>query len=151
LKRTGDEARRLRSRQRTEKVFLDANVLYSAAYLAGTRLGDLWKLSGVQIVSSAYAVEEAKRNLASYRPEAVARLDKLLQTIKVVSEAADEELPIELDSKDRPVLLAAIAASAEYLLTGDPTHFGHLYDSKVRGVRILLPADYLNRRGPGRR
>ena len=148
MKRTGDEARRLRSRQRTEKVFLDANVLYSAAYLAGTRLGDLWKLSGVQIVSSAYAVEEAKRNLASDRPEAVARLDRLLQTIKVVSEAADEELPVELDPKDRPVLLAA---SADYLLTGDRTHFGHLYDSKVRGVRILLPADYLNRRGPGRR
>jgi hypothetical protein len=73
------------------------------------------------------------------------------KTIKVVSEAADEELPIELDSKDRPVLLAAIAASVDYLLTGDRTHFGHLYDSKVRGVRILLPADYLNRRGPGRR
>ena len=154
MKKAADEARPLRPRKRTAKVFLDANVLCSAAYLAGSRLGDLWNLSATEMVTSFYAVEEARRNLASDRPEALVRLDALLETMRVVPEAEDEVLPgsIELDPKDRPILLAAISARADYLLTGDRTHFGKLYGSRVGSVRILPPADYLNlRRRRGRR
>ena len=154
MKKAADEARPPRPPKRTAKVFLDANVLYSAPYLAGSKLADLWNLSATEIVTSFYAVEEARRNLASDRPEALVRFEALLRTTRVVPEAEDEVLPgsIELDPKDRPILFAAMSARADYLLTGDRTHFGKLYGSRVGSVRILPPADYLNlRRRRGRR
>jgi uncharacterized protein len=154
VKKAADEARPPRAPKRTAKVFLDANVLYSAAYLAGSKLADLWNLSATEIVTSFYGVEEARRNLASDRPEALVRFEALLRTTRVVPEAEDEVLPgsIELDPKYRPILLAAMSARADYLLTGDRTHFGKLYGSRVGSVRILPPADYLNlRRRRGRR
>ena len=67
MKKAADEARPPRPAKRTAKVFLDANVLYSAAYLEGSKLGDLWNLSATEIVTSFYGVEEARRNLASDR------------------------------------------------------------------------------------
>lgn len=50
---------------------------------------------------------------------------------------------------DRPILLAAIAARATHLLTGDVKHFGRLFGRRVEGVVILTPGDYL--RGRARR
>jgi hypothetical protein len=44
-----------------------------------------------------------------------------------------------LVEKDRPVLQAAIAGKCDYLVTGDQTHFGHLYGSVVAGVEIHSP------------
>jgi predicted nucleic acid-binding protein len=122
VKKAADEARPPRPPKRTAKVFLDANVLYSAAYLAGSKLGDLWNLSATEIVTSFYGVEEARRNLASDRPEALVRFDALLRTTRVVPEAEDEVLPrsIELDPKDRPILLAAMSARADYLFNRRP-------------------------------
>ena len=48
-----------------------------------------------------------------------------------------------LVEKDRPILAAAIAASADYLVTGDKSHFGHLYGTRVSGVCVFTPADFL--------
>jgi hypothetical protein len=53
---------------------------------------------------------------------------------------------VELVEKDRPILLAAIHAHASHLLTGDFAHFGHLYGSRIAGVLILPPAEYLSAR-----
>lgn len=46
-----------------DRVFLDANVLYSAAYSRDAGLQRLWKLPQVELLTSAYAVGEARRNL----------------------------------------------------------------------------------------
>jgi hypothetical protein len=53
---------------------------------------------------------------------------------------------IRLDPKDRPILLAAIHGKAEYLLTGDARHFGHLYGKRIEGILVLRPAQYFERR-----
>lgn len=52
------------------RVFLDANVLFSAAYREGNGILRLWELSGIHLVTSSYAVEEAERNIARKRPSA---------------------------------------------------------------------------------
>jgi len=58
-----------------DRVFLDANVLYSAAYLEFSDLGRLCTLDDVLLLlSSDYAIEEARRNLAMDRREALRRL-----------------------------------------------------------------------------
>jgi uncharacterized protein len=46
-----------------DRLFLDANVLFSAAYRPDAGLGQLWKLEGAILCSSHYALEEARINL----------------------------------------------------------------------------------------
>ncbi|MEP6600520.1 MAG: PIN domain-containing protein [Nitrospirota bacterium] len=122
---------------------MDANILFSAAYRRDAELRNLWKLSKVNLVTSLYAVEEARRNLDT--EEQIKDLDAFLQNIEVAS-AAPEDRPIalarKLPDKDRPILLAAIAARATHLLTGDYKHFGPLYGKAIEGVLILPPAEF---------
>jgi hypothetical protein len=98
-------------------------------------------------VTSAYAVEEARRNLAS--DEQRADLDGLLEAVRVSNALAGPEHPgIEgsgLPEKDLPILRAAVAANAMHLVTGGRKHFGYLFGEKVAGVLVARPADLLAR------
>lgn len=58
-----------------DRLFLDANVLFSAAYRSDARLLRLWKLQSVFLCSSRYALEEARINLNEETQRA--RLSKL--------------------------------------------------------------------------
>ena len=50
-----------------------------------------------------------------------------------------------LVEKDRPILSAALSAHANFLLTGDKNHFGHLYGTSVKETLILPPGTFLER------
>lgn len=128
-----------------DRVFLDANVLFSAAYKTHSRLLELWRLRDVSLWSSRYALEEARVNLASEDQQR--RLMKLSESL-TFCEASDRKLPsgIRLPEKDLPILQAAIEARANNLLTGDVRHFGPYLGRKVEGGEILVPAQYLKRR-----
>lgn len=130
----------------TDRVFLDANVLFSAAWMEDSGLARLWRLSGVSLLTSRYAVAEAERNLDTNVQRE--RLRVLVQGAKLIDAPDHAALPegIELVAKDAPILLAAIEARATHLLTGDRTHFGALYGRKVSGVKIVPPAAYLKQR-----
>jgi len=124
-------------------------VLFSAAYKDNSPLRQLWALENVELITSAYAADEARRNLASARPARLDELEKLISALTIVGEApADLKLPdgIDLPVKDQPVFLAALAAQASHLLTGDKVHFGTYYGQTVAGIQILRPADYLLQR-----
>jgi uncharacterized protein len=132
-----------------DRVFLDANVLYSAAWRQTlTGLRSLWTLRNVTLLSSAYAIEEARRNLRDLQQRHT--LNELLLTLEVVNvrTSAARTFPshIKLPVKDRPILRAAITGRATHLLTGDRKHFGCYFNQSVEGVLILLPATYLNSR-----
>lgn len=125
---------------------MDANVLFSAAYRKDAGVRRLWRLTETELVTSAYAVEEARRNLST--TEQRADLNELLGAVRVSNLLADpaEHSEIEgsgLPEKDLPILRAALAASATHLITGDRRHFGHLFGEKVAGVLVLRPADYV--------
>jgi predicted nucleic acid-binding protein len=47
--------------------------------------------------------------------------------------------------KDAPILAAACVAEVDILVTGDRTHFGHLYGETVGGLRVLTLKDTLAR------
>ena len=131
------------------RVFLDANVLFSATYRKDTGLARLWRLKGVTLVlvTSEYAAAEANMNLDT--DEQRTRLAKLLAGVECVPEVADAPgLPddVSLPDKDTPILQVAIRAGADYLLTGDVRHFGPYLGKTIKGVTILTPADYLGRR-----
>jgi predicted nucleic acid-binding protein len=63
----------------------------------------------------------------------------------IVSDADVRLIPpnVRVVSKDEPILAAAIAASVDYLIAGDKTHFAHLCDRKVARVYITSPAAFL--------
>ncbi len=130
------------------RVFLDANVLFSAAYREQAKLAVLWKLRGVHLITSLYATQEAANNLDE--DDRQSRLRDLIEGIEIVSDALwidskiqDKLAGIDLPDKDRPILAAAVAANAEFLLTGDIQHFGRYFGQVRCGVRILRPAEFL--------
>ena len=125
------------------RLFLDANVLFSAAWRGDAGVARLWKLREARLVSSAYAAEEARRNLETDAQRT--RLEALLRRVELVPEGAGIELPREvwLREKDRPILLAAISAGATHLVTGDRRDFGPLFGKRVSGVLIVRPAELL--------
>jgi uncharacterized protein len=127
-------------------IFLDANVLFSAAYRPDAGLRKLWKLPEARLITSVYAAEEARRNLS--HPKQRRELEELLDPVEIVPTATSTEHPlfstIELPDKDRPVLLAAIGVGATHLLTGDFRHSGPYYGKRVEGVLILSPGAYLS-------
>lgn len=130
-----------------DRVFLDANVLFSAAHRPDSGLRRLWALPDVTLLTSAYAGAEARRNLAT--AEQRADLTTLLGSVTVLPDVAEPfAIPptLTLSAKDRPILGAAIHAQATHLLTGDVTHFGVLYGQTIAGVLILRPAVYLRAR-----
>lgn len=128
-----------------DRLFLDANILFSAAYQPMAGLLQLWKLKEVVLCSSRYALEEARINLDD--SDQRIRLDGLSKTLHWF-EASQRELPrgISLPEKDVPIVLAAIAARATHLLTGDVKHFGAYFGKRIDGVAIVLPGEYLRTR-----
>ncbi len=127
-----------------DKIFLDANILFSVAYGSST-LDYLWEISKkghCLLLASNYVIEEARRNLTT--KEQLKKLDVCLADVQVVLEA-DPALPcpIDLPDKDRPVLMAAITAKADYFITGDIKHFENHFGKKVIGIKICMARDYL--------
>lgn len=72
------------------RLFLDANVLFSAAYRPDAGLLALWKLKNTVLCSSRYAIEEARINLNE--EEQRQRLSDLANKLQLF-EAADRLLP----------------------------------------------------------
>ena len=128
-----------------DKIFLDANTLFSKAY-GSTGVDHLWELAKkghCVLLASGFVIEEAKRNLSETNQ--LQRLEFSLSDVQLVLEADPGiECPIDLPDKDRPVFMAAVSARADYLITGDITHFGKYFGQTVMGVRICMLRDYLD-------
>jgi predicted nucleic acid-binding protein len=125
-----------------DRLFLDANVLFSTAYRDGSPLCRLWDRQDAEILTSGYAVLEAERHL---QDDQRARLAELLKRVRIVAEAPDRPLPgrVVLRAKDVPILAAAVAAGATHLITGDRRDFGPHFGQMIAGVLIVPPRDYL--------
>ena len=123
------------------KVFLDANVIFSAA-----QAGSLARFLVEIVAKHAQAIvhpavwEEANRNLQLKRPAWVDGLEEL-RRLTTMSAAQTACPPGRLPDKDEHALGAAIANRCDYLVTGDRTHFGALYGRTIRGVTIVSPRE----------
>lgn len=128
-----------------DRLFLDANILFSAAYQAGARLQIFWKIKDVMLCSSQYAVEEARANLENESQKS--RLTRLLWRVEL-SDAGPREFAggSRLPEKDVPILLGAMEARATHLISGDRRHFAPYFGKKIEGILICSPSGYLKRR-----
>lgn len=131
------------------RIFLDANILFSAARTAGAvrQLLALADAAGHELWADVYVFEEARRNLAAKAPAALPALEALTTSI-VIGGLPDSRAPLPevplLPEKDRPVLAAAIHHRCDVLVTGDRSHFGALYGNTIQGVAVLSPAMLAN-------
>lgn len=128
-----------------DRLLLDANVLFSAAYRQDAGVRRLWNAPRITLITSEYAVAEARRNLATV--DQLGHLGALLETVQVEpARTLDPALRkgIELREKDWPILGGAVAAGATHLITGDLRDFGPFMGQVVLGVLVLTPSRYLN-------
>ena len=131
-----------------DRLFLDANVLFTAAHHGTGKsafLFDMLHLERWKLVSSEYAIAEARRNLVAKYPDRAATLDALVRMLTVSPQPARGDCEIELPDKDQPIFLAAKAAGATHLLTGDLRHFKpHMNRPRLTSAIVVQTvAEYL--------
>ena len=134
------------------RLFLDANVIFSAAHNPDGRARGLFILARrgrCILLTSPHALEKVRRNIQLKYPARSTDLDALIRELSVVAEATAVNVAWAMDQslvlKDAPILAAAVQAQAELLVTGDRTHFGHLHGKTLRGVEVVTPAEALAR------
>jgi len=132
------------------RLFLDANVLFSAAHNPSGNAHALFLLARkglVKLYSSGFARDEAIRNIALKLPQCREALEDLLGEIEQVPEPQFQlvrsAMLAGLPEKDAPILAAAITARVDALVTGDKRHFGALFGRRIENFIVLPPADAL--------
>lgn len=133
------------------RVFLDSSVIVagvgSLAGAAGTVL-DLCEAGMVEAVLSELVLTEVDRAVSAKLPRLAPRLRSFLRLIKPT--LAPEPNPSQVrasarltHAKDAPILAAAKAAEADYLLTLDKKHFLSLRPEVKFQPLVLTPGEFL--------
>jgi predicted nucleic acid-binding protein len=119
------------------RIFLDANILFSASFPKSRLAEFLAELQRHAVfLTNAYAKAEAERNIAAKQPKCVAAHEKFAASLEVIPLRLFDP-GVKLAEKDQPILCGAIAGGADYLLTGDKKDFGPLFGKTVCGVKIV--------------
>ena len=130
------------------RTFLDANILFSASLKETSRFLQFWTRRDLIPMLSMYVIDETLRNCIGAAHKS--RLARLVDQSHLVSDIPGAFLPhgIVLPQKDAPVLVAAVYAGADYLITGDRHHFRQWMNRPIRthlGVIVIQePAQFLN-------
>jgi predicted nucleic acid-binding protein len=133
------------------KVFVDASVLFSAAYLQTGASREIIRLGiqeEIQLVISDFVCTEALTNLKSKAPEVAHTLSAFLQAVpfKRVRPSKEDVLAAMkyTEFKDAPVVAAAKRAEVDYLISLDKAHLVGVTAVQVgSGLNILLPGEFL--------
>jgi hypothetical protein len=132
------------------RLFLDSSVLLAAsgsAEGASRLLVEEAEGSGWILLTSLYCFEETRHNLPKLGTNAEADFSKYVAPFV---DCIDTRLVVDRPlvypvSKDRPVVVGALAAKSHALLTLDRGDFQRLLGTQVYGVMILTPGDWLRR------
>ena len=119
------------------RVFLDANVLFSASDDKSATRKLFNRLTRIgKTVTSPHSWEEARRNIERKRPHLLPGLEKMRGRVKITHAF---RLPpgVEVEEKDKPILAGAIGEGCTHLWTGDRLHFGAFYGKRVHGVFVV--------------
>jgi predicted nucleic acid-binding protein len=119
------------------RVFLDANILFSAAAKnSATKLLLEMLLDNAEAVTNRHAWEEASRNIELKRPEYTDSLIKLKKLL-IFTDAFSGDFHLDITEEDVPVLAGAVGSKCTHLWTGDKKHFGRYFGKTVGGVKIV--------------
>ena len=124
-----------------KRLFLDANVLFTAAHNPAGKaalLIELGQKGHWDLYTSAYAIEEAGRNLAIKYPERKPALVQIIRQLTLAKHHSEHPYPDGLDPKDIPIFQAAVECSATHLLTGDIKDFGRYMNQAKKTFKICI-------------
>ena len=135
------------------RVFLDSSVILSACG-SERSLSRLTTVLAAErswnLVSAAYCRAKTAKNLTKFALQATAHWQDLQPLIEWVPNALTTKRPLLLTaSKDKPVLISALAAKCDTLLTLDTGDFGIVLGTEVYGMRVSTPRDFLVHAGLG--
>ena len=134
-------------------IFLDSSALIAGAISesgAAHLLLNLGESQDIALTVSELVITESERAMAKKAPSNLNDLRSLIKSsnLRIVDNPAKEEVEANLylinDPNDVPILLAAMKARVDYLVTHNRKHF--LDDPKVTeisGLRIGTPGDVL--------
>lgn len=130
------------------RLFLDTSVLLAAAGSARGASRFLFENAeeqGWKLLSSTYCLEETKRNLHKLGAGASSCWHKTLapRLTLVRVELSFHQALVFHKSKDRPVLLSAIGARADLLLTLDEADFQRSVGDQVYSLSLRSPGRFL--------
>ena len=130
------------------RVFLDANVLFTAAHNSEGKavfVIELGSAGHFLLFTSDAAREEVERNLAAKYPDSLPLLEALPGQITSVTADLSAPFPNGLPANDAVIFQAALACRATHLLTGDLHHFGPLMDRPevTFSITVQTVADFL--------
>ncbi|MEI6787328.1 MAG: PIN domain-containing protein [bacterium] len=130
------------------KIFLDTSVLLAAAGSASgasRAIFDFGLHSHWDLVTSLYCVEEVNRNLCKLPIAATGEWRARLQPrLMIVRETLVHDRPLLfIKTKDKPILLTALAEQCDVLLTLDRQDFSDFLDTSVYRLWVRTPATFL--------
>lgn len=137
------------------KLFVDANVFFSAIKSSRGGSAEVFKLAEYKIIKiavSSLVLFEARRNIAKKLPSTkIFDFFNLINDIGFEITNVDKKKSISkygqiIASKDASVLAAAIESKSDFLITLDRKHFMSPKIKKVKlPIKILIPGDFLQK------
>jgi predicted nucleic acid-binding protein len=135
------------------RIFLDSSVLLSACGSKKSLSRLITEIApdrGWHLISASYCRAEASKNIGKLGAEATLTWPDMQSKVEWVPNALTSRKPLLLTaSKDKPVLISALAARSEVLLTLDKGDFGLLLGTTVYVMRVNTPRDFLIGEGLG--
>ncbi len=132
-----------------KRLFLDANVLFQAAYNPAGKSALLissGKHGAWELYTNTHAIEEARRNIELKSPDSIHRFIRLIKQIQRVPYSGREHCPINLPDKDKPIMISAILCNATHLITLDQKHFGKYMNKpkQTGGITIQSVGEFFD-------
>ena len=130
------------------KVFIDSNVLFSAALFPGsTPVSALYKAltEPNDAIVFEINIDELNKVFKRKMPEKISVLNtflSMLMTAVTIVKVPESEIADEQkirDEKDQPIFRAAVASGADVILTGDKDFL----ESGITYPRIVSPGEFL--------
>lgn len=135
------------------RIFLDSSVLLSACgseKSLSRLITEIVLARGWRLISASYCHAETSKNIGKLGGEAILRWPDMQSKVEWVPNALTSRKPLLLTaSKDKPVLISALAAKCAVLLTLDKGDFGMLLGTTVYGMLVSTPRDFLIGEGLG--
>ena len=131
------------------KVFLDSNIVVSAAYSEKEKsrsylFFELQDLNIIKIYISNLVKFELVHNIKIKKPEKLDFLNELLSKADIIQDVdVYYEFTKILPENDRIILSSAIYHNIDFFITGNTKDFLTFYNKKLKNTLILTPKDFL--------
>lgn len=130
------------------KLVLDTNIYISGFVFPGSPPEELLRLAlnkEIDVFASPYILQEVRRILGekfAYTPGQTQSFIKKISRLAVPIKPAEKLLIIKAKKDDNRVLECALAAKADFLITGDKKHLLPL--DKIGNTKIIDPRNFLD-------